>query len=456
MVQKDISFHILSSYQWEFAQDIIKAPAIRSVLLLDPSIEQIQFSLQHTDFVVVRIFDPFNEYQGGANPDFEKAILDNHSPYEFVQFLNSSYSAFKGNSKLRFILGWNELYSKRGDREREQNQKMTAIGRHMIEAGYGVGLGGWAADKSFYQDDINNGHWDEIILFAIANPEWVSFDCHEYTVTRTAQQHLIDYPDGYPDSLLTPSAMQSDNFGVVHYESNSEVSSSGNWHIGRTAWLLERAIHIAGQHFKWYRGECAHDFKDDGALKDFMNNQFIPVFGKPRGVNTLYSYYTYIKADGNDTYSLPVDEYNQMLYEDYAWLALNSPDSNQANFIFAHNGNPDWVDFNTANPARLSFVNRIMQHEVGINPPDLPPLPEFNPSDFALYDIKSNTGGNVRVRDYPSLKSQILDVFFSPTIKQVAFVHPDKNIENYPVIADGWSWVYSVHEGGIGGWSAWE
>jgi len=156
MVTKDISFHILASYRWELASDIIKAPAIRSVLLLDPTPSQIQFALQHCDFVVVRIFDPFGEWHGGANPDFEKTILDNHSPYEFAQFVDSHFSQFKGNKKLRFVIGWNELYLRRGNKEREQNRKMTEVGRALVNAGYGIGLGAWAADKSFYQDDIDN------------------------------------------------------------------------------------------------------------------------------------------------------------------------------------------------------------------------------------------------------------------------------------------------------------
>ena len=75
-MSRDLSFHVLASYNWQLASDIIKAPAIRSVLLLDPTVEQINFALQHCDFVVVRIFDPFHEYDSGRNPDFEKDILD--------------------------------------------------------------------------------------------------------------------------------------------------------------------------------------------------------------------------------------------------------------------------------------------------------------------------------------------------------------------------------------------
>lgn len=443
-----ISFHFDCTYQWQYAQQIIASPNIRSALLMNTSPDQVAYTLQHVDFVVVRIFDIFNEYQGGKNPDFEKAILDRHSPSEFVAALdNQGFSRFKGNPKVRFVCSWNELYYKGGQAERSQNQKLIAVGTAMINAGYGIGLGAWAADKSFNQVDVDAGHWDDIIRFSVQHRDMASWDIHEYTVGRTANQHLKSYPNGYPETLLNPAAMQKDNFGSIPYSGNI----SGNYHMGRVAMVLVRSEQLTGQKFGFYRGECAHDFKDDGSLKEFIKNEFEPRFGKPSGINSLQSYYTHL-AGGN----LSNAAYNQMLYEDIEWLAKNDGGA-IANFIFAHNGHSDWVKSNTANGNRVEFVTAIVNHRDETTIPDTP-APEFSftPAQFEVYRVRSITGGNVRVRDTYGLNSVVLEPRFTPEFQDVALVHPNQAINQYPPQANGFTWVYVVFAGGISGWSAWE
>lgn len=441
----DLSFHIDATYNWEAAKQILAAPNIRSCLLMNASPDQVSFALLHTDFVVVRLFDPFNEYRGGQDPNFEKEILDRHSPTEFPAILDQlGYARFKFNPKLRFVVGWNEVYSRRGHAERDQNKKIVSIANAMLTAGYGVGLGAWAADKSFYPDDFDNGHWDEIIRFSVANRDNVSWDVHEYEVGVTAGQHLKSYPDGYPQSLLNVEAMKKENWGSIQYDGNLD----NDFHVGRVDIALARSILITGESFGFYRGECAHDFKDDGPLKEFLETQFIPRFGKPSGVNSLQAYYTYL-AGGN----LTNEQYNRTLADDYYWLADNDGGA-ISNFIFAHNGSPDWIKFNTGNSNRASFVQLIMEHS-GMA---VPPRKEFNFSadDFQLYNVRTTTGGNVRVRDTYGLNSTVQSRFYTPQFQQVALVHPSQNIPDYPPVQDDLTWVYAVFENGISGWSAFD
>ena len=441
----DLSFHFDATYQWDYAKEILASPNIRSALLMNASPDQVSYALQQCDFVVVRIFDPFNEYQGGANPDFEKQVIDNHNPVEFVAVLNAmGYDRFQGNNKLRFVVGWNELYSRRGQNEKSQNAKIIAIATAMINAGYGVGLGAWAAAKSFYQADVDNGVWDDLIRFSVQHKDMVSWDIHEYEVGRTVGQHLKSYPDGYPNSLLNPDAMKKENWGKIPYAGNV----SNNYHMGRKAMMLVRSRFLTGDEFGHYTGECAHDYLDDGPLKAFLENDFIPQFGKPSGINTLQAYYTHL-AGGQ----LTNDAYNAMLYDDVIWYAENDGGA-IANFIFAHNGSNHWTKYNTGNENRRSFVTRIMNHGSETMSEKL--QFNFSPDDFELYQVRTNTGGNVRVRANYGTDEQILSVFLTPEYQQVALVHPNRNITNYPPSANGYTWIHLVFSNGMAGWTAQE
>ena len=441
----DLSFHIDATYRWDYAQQIIASPAIRSVLLMNASPDKVRYALQHTDFVVVRVFDPFSEYRGGDNPDFEKNILDLHSPQEFVAVLNQlGYSEFRFNPKVRFVVGYNEPYGKRGNDLRVQNQKMTAIASALVGAGYGVGLGGWATDKSFYADDFKAGHWDNLIDLSVANPNFISWDVHEYDVINPFIGHLKEYPDGFPDTLKTAYAVDPNNVADIPYRA-SEGNILNNYKVGRVALAIERSYERHGRSFFWYRGECGHDFKDDGALKPFIDDWYKPTFGHPSGILTYKAYYDEVLG------GITEEQYDELIAGQYFELAKQDPLECQMNAIFAHNGSPQWVNtFNTAQ--RPYFVTLIATNvENGGQP-----MPEFtfNPSDFGLYDVKTITGGNVRVRDTYGLQSTVLDVFFSPTPKRVLMVHPAVGIEGYAPSEDGHTWVYVVFPNGTSGWSA--
>lgn len=440
----DLSFHFDATYRWDYAQQIIASPAIRSAFLMNTNPAQVRFALQHTDFVVVRVFDPFNEYAGGNNPDFEKKILDLHAPQEFVSKLDQlGFAEFKNNPKVRFVVGWNELYGKRGNDLRTQNLKMTAVGLAMVQAGYGVGLGGYAADKSFYMDDVAAGHWDSLINLAVQYPTRVSFDVHEYDVITPFAGHLKFYPDGFPDTLKTAFTIDPNNIGAIPYR-KSEGAIENNYKIGRIALLIERSYQRHGKSFYWYRGECAHDFKDDGALKQFIDEWYKPQFGHPSGINSLLPYYNHVLG------GISGEQYDELIAGQYVALEKQDPPECQANFIFAHNGTIEWIPFNTA--TRPYFVQLIANHREETDVID--PTFEFSALNFTRYAVSTTTGGKVRVRDTYGLNSTVLDAFFRPTPQDVLMVHPSEQIEDYPPVRDGHTWVYFVFPNGVTGWSA--
>lgn len=457
----DVTLHVDATYRWSEMQELIKHPNLQSVLLINASPQQVSYALLHCRFVIVRIFDPFREYAGGVNPDFEKTILDNHSPPEFPDMLDRmGYGVFRGNENVRFVVGWNELYGKRGNDLRIQNDKMVAVGQTLVSAGYGVGLGGWAADKSFHSDDVAAGHWDSVIDFAIANPQFVHLDIHEYNVLRPAIEHLQSYPQGFPDSLKIPANMQAGNFGSVPY-TRDEGNIENNYHIGRTALLWQRSLNRHGQGFRWYAGEAVHDFKADGALKPLIDGWVQPNFGTPRGINSdgMRGYYRHINSG-----QLSELQYDALLAEDIQWFLENT--TAETVILFAWNASRDWVQFDYAK--RMGLVQFVIQHE-GVFPPvtgnpDTQPLPDDTqpvptvydpqPEDFALYEVATTTGGGVRIRETPSLSSVVIGAFDSvPEI--VAIVSPTIPREGYPVSAGGYLWVVVILEGGQQGWSAW-
>lgn len=361
----DLSLHIDCTYRWQQAQVFLASTHVHSAFLMNASAEQVQYALQHCDFVVVRIYDPFNE-RNALGEDFEKSIVNRRPGSDFVHWLNNSlFVQFKGNNKVRFVLGWNELYSKRGNAEREQNTRIVAIATALVNAGYGVGLGAWAADKSFYADDVEAGHWDNVIRFAVAHKDMVSIDCHEYDVLTPFAGHLLNYPDGFPNTLKNPVSLDSANHARIPY-TKAEGNIETNYKMGRIALLLQRALDLTGDVFNWYRGECAHDYKDDGSLKQFIDEWYKPRFGHPTGINSLQDYYRHLL--GSD---LTENAYDETLFKQYTDLCEGDPPSCQANFIFAWNGDRiRWLPFDVAQ--RPYFVSLVANYESSQEPQPMP------------------------------------------------------------------------------------
>lgn len=136
----NITLHLNAVYDWNRAAEFLAQEGIQTAFLLNANADQIQYALDHVSGIVtVRVFDPWNEFQNGANREFEKDIILRHEPQEFVNWINThyDYSRFKHNKRVRFILGWNEMFYAGVDYQRRQNTRMVLVAKALLEAGYG-------------------------------------------------------------------------------------------------------------------------------------------------------------------------------------------------------------------------------------------------------------------------------------------------------------------------------
>lgn len=336
----NITLHIDATHNWPKAAAFLASEGVQSAFLLNANPDQIQYALDHTSgIVVVRVYDPFGERRN-IGDNFEKDILLRHNQGDFVAWLNQQdLSRFKGNKRVRFILGWNECHYVDAAYQRKQNTAMIEVSKALIQAGYGVAMFGMAADKTIQSEDCDNGVWDETIDFAIQNSEWVHIDLHEYEVGRLASQHLKAYPVGYPRSIEDPNAMRQENWGAIDYS----VKRNGNWHIGRVSWLLNRSREKFGKDFPWARGEFGWDYKDDGSLRAYIP-EYMGRYGKPQGLPSLRPLFCKLMNNVN----LSDKELCEEAYKDLAWMVSFDPPSCLSNALFAHNPQRDHVNFNVS------------------------------------------------------------------------------------------------------------
>lgn len=332
-----ITLHADATHQPERLAKFIEQAGIETAFLMNANPEQIQHALNHTTgIVVVRVYDPFRE-QASRGLDFEKDILFRHLPSEFVSWLNNSdLSRFKGNKRVRFILGWNEMYYNGRDYQLEQNRRMLNVAKAMVAVGYGVALFGLAADKTIQLEDVQAGVWTEVINWLKANSDWAHLDSHEYELGRLASQHLKAQLKPYPESIVDPASMAFSNWGTIAY---SGEAIKGNYHVGRTAWL--------GEGFPYALGEAGSDYKDDGAIRAWMP-VFMAKFGKPQGFPSNRDLYNTLLGRTPQN-PLSDREFCEEIYKDLAWFSAQDKHA-LSHAVFAWNPQPEHQPFNLAKP----------------------------------------------------------------------------------------------------------
>lgn len=439
----NVSLHVEATHRWEDLKPFLRQPGIQSVLLLNANPEQIQYCLDNcSGLITVRVYDPFNEANTGLGENFEKDIMLRHQPWEFVAFLNrTDIGRFKGNKRVRYILGWNEPYYRDGKQQKDQLVGMIAVATAMIEAGYGVALLGVATDKSLQIVDVENGVWDNLIDFAIDNSDWVHLDCHEYELTRPANQFLKSYPVPFPHSIIDPASMAFENWGRIPYSGDGIKT---NYHIGRIALLLDRAMFRRGKHFFWTRGEMGYDTKTDGPLDSFVKNIFTPKFGFPMGLNSLRKLFEFLLGGR----PLTDKEFDIEVYRDMHWWTSQDPKSCLGNYFFAWNGSPRWASCDVSNGKHSYLLSLLGAQQAEGNGGELPP--ELPTIDFAQpYSVFSKNANNIIIRTNPTTAAPQTGVYVTPA-PQFAFI--PKGDYPHPQ-ADGYSWAY-LSLSGFKGWVA--
>lgn len=354
----NITVHAECTSGWDRIKPFLAQKGVETAMLLNANPDQIQYALDNcAGIVVVRVFDPFNEYASmGSN--FERDIILRHLPSEFVNWLNSKdLSRFKGNPRVRFILGWNEMSYAGAEYQRRQNKAMIAVTDALIKAGYGVAMFGLASDKTIQMEDAIAGVWDETIEFLQEHSEWAHLDCHEYEVGKLASAHLKSYPKPYPSSIEDVHSMRYANWGEIAYEGSGIAT---NYHIGRIAWLLQRGK------FPYARGEMGWDFKDDGALGRYIPD-YSSRFGRPSGLNSLRRLFSHLAGKEQ----LSDREFCQEAWNDLEWFTSFDPDC-LSNAIFADNNGRDHAAFNLGLPQYEHLYTLLGQQSTKETPMPIP------------------------------------------------------------------------------------
>lgn len=419
----NITIHDDCTYEFSRFAAFYKAQGVQSAFLLNANPDQIQYVLDNVSgIVVVRVYDPFNE-KGKLGDNFEKDIVLRHTGQDYVNWIASShYTRFRGNKRVRFSLGWNEMYYVDSAYQRKQNKAMCDISAALIAVGYGVAMWGLAADKTLQSQDVDNGVWDEDIQFLIDNSDWAHLDVHEYEVGGMAGQHLKSYPVPYPQSTLDPVSMAQSNWQAIPYEG---AAIAGNWHVGRIAWLLDRSRKRHGKDFLWARGECGWDYKDDGSLRSFIPHEFMPQFGKPQGLISLRKYFAHLHGKDN----LSDNELSEIGYKEIKYLADSDPASCLSNAVFAKNPRPEHAPFNIGLlPRFLELLGT--QQSTPVPPPTPAPTPTPEPSiPMIAARIRSKAPEGTRIRKAP-IAGAILGII--PNTWTDADIQADYNSAAWP------------------------
>lgn len=421
-----ITLHIDATHNWPKAAALLASEGVQSAFLLNSNPDQIQYALDKTTgIVVVRVYDPFNEYPA-IGQDFEKDIILRHNQGDFVAWLNSrDLSRFKGNKRVRFILGWNELYYSGAFYQTKQNTAMIEVSKALMQAGYGVAMFGMAADKTIQSEDCASGVWDDVIQYAIQNSEWVHIDIHEYEVGRLASQHLKSYPVSYPRSIEDPETMRQENWGAIDYG----LKSDGNWHIGRVSWLLNRSRETFGKDFPWARGEFGWDYKNDGALRNYIPD-YMGRYDKPQGLPSLRPLFNRLAGEFLSDKALCEEA-----YKDLMWMVSFDPPSCLSNALFAHNPQREWVGFNISTPAYEHLYTLLGQQKATIPMPELIPFPDLASPLWRLGTLTLEQRVNARPQPNTSL----------PPVKPLE-IGTYANVKRFPETQAGSEYIWHAYQ----------
>lgn len=421
----NLTLHLECTAGWERGKKFLEQSGVETAFLLNSNPDQVQHALNHTTgIVVVRVYDPFSE-AAKYGENFEKEITIRHTPQEFVNWLNGrDLSRFKGNKRVRFILGWNEPSYGGRDYQKTLNEKMVAIADALVKAQYGGALFGLACDKSLQWEDIQAGIWQPFIDWLKANREWAHLDIHEYSLGRMASQHLKSYPVGYPASISDPVSMARSNWGVIDYKDES-LRGKANYHLGRIAWL--------GGGFPYARGETGTDYKEDGAIRAWMP-QFMAKFGKPEGFPSNRDLYVHLTGK-----FLSDREFCEAIYEDLTWFVEFDKADCLSNAIYADNQSPRWQPFNLGKP-EYAYLYELL----GKQAPMPTPIPPVVTIPFPALTSPLWENGTLTLGDSTNLRSQPTNTSNNVVKTLPAGSYKAKQFPETK-LADGYTWyAYQV------------
>lgn len=381
-----------------------------SVYFLDPDTAAIDIVLNETNKDVhVRIFDPLEHYQGGRNKTFDN---DYHNLVSvdtvFSWLVNSEYKKYRGNKRVRFIVGMNE----------PSNNSVADLSRGINWAAYwgklcatnqfGALMGGFNIAKSLrlintnkgsaLAPDVDEGIWDILLQVAHEYPEWVIIDEHDYAPFREWYQYVND-PYNQAAMLNPPTQ------ATISWQRTEDGQYPPNWYMGRSAPLIIRCEEKGYDRAQFGVGECPVDNMSDNA--DIIN-EVADRFTRPgfesqriRGIRSLRNLFAFWNNIAAPTYT--DNEFGADAFRGVLWMLRVYPSKWFRYFAYyAGNSNPDWMAYakniseaqNVFHDEMRPLYNLIAAHNEAVQ--ELP--------DMTLETklVRSTSASGTNLRDTPS------------------------------------------------------
>lgn len=411
----------------EDAREFLRAPQVKVAYLLGDSEAWIDYAIDHCELVYVRPYNPFRD--NVRYPD--ETLHHRHKPEECLVLQEQKYRKYKNVKKVRWLYN-NEPEHEEGNPNKDLFQQIRWIAKHarlFAEAGYGVGMGGWAAAKSIMinkQNFVHKEAWIPAGQVARDHADCVTFDFHEYIVAHPAWPYLIQSLYGFPDLFFDREALRDPlRWGDIP---RTYPGLWSNFYIGRRHHVREFLRQAIGwAEYDEGLGECPLDSMWEDHWKDFIDRRFEPRFGKPKGVLSLRRYWAWINGYEGNTYNQFTDEmFNQFAIElAKYWIKQNSGPHDIYSTWFAYGENVEWQ---SENVARMPGLIRWMMHDQNKDntmptptpTPEPAPVPVPATEKFDEKYIRSTISQGTNIRLNPTMKSEVIGIL--PYEGLIAFV----------------------------------
>lgn len=387
-------------------KDFLAAPHVTTAYLLHDSQHWIDYALDHCDWVVVR---PYNAFKDNHKfPD--ETLFMRRGTREPLGYLETYHKRYKGKSNVRWIFT-NEPEHSSSYSIRQQIKDIADHTRSLAENKYGVAMGGWAAAKTIQMNDnglIDPEAWHPAIEVAHLYRDWVNFDWHEYITAKFQWPNLKNHQLGFPQIFLDwPALTDPNNWGDIPREG---VAVYKNYYLGRRHAVREYARSIGMGDYYEGMGESPWDSMWEGHWKDFIDNEFEPLFGKPKGIRTLRRYFAWLhfmkthpqhkpainKATVDIAFAMyTTEQFNKDLISDLSYWNQQDSDFDLYSAFFAYTMNEEWEGCCDISSSEFEGVIDWMKFDqsedtVPDTPkPDLPLEQEFIRSTDNFTNIRS-------------------------------------------------------------------
>lgn len=349
--------------------------------------------LNHTERgVILRIFDPFNEWTDGGT--FDNTFWQTHSPESIIAYVKVHLSHLLKYDNLVFSIGNNEPAT-RGNTSQfvAWCVRLADLGK---QAGIRFAIAEIATAKSVWHDEVIAGVWDDLIRAMDKYRGFHIFTIHEYTTGILPACLLPDYPL----NLDNPDALKQSLW------QNSKINLStieGNYHIGRGALISNvRAKEIGIEPIPFVVTECAFDWMADvvsnreraETLGHLENTHKVPTHDFMRGSTGHQRYHEWLMNKTGFQ-----GDWNEYLFAQYQWFVEVYPSECEGLTIFALNHDWDIPEgHDMSHPRNDRFRQRVINEPITKGTPMTTPTP-ITPDMYTMEAMIISTKNITNIRD---------------------------------------------------------